>query len=482
MSDRNPPPNVVLVTVDCLRYDRCGFNGADKDTTRALDKLAGNSVVYDRAYAPGPRTAESVPGILTGLLSAECSYVSEKSYKSIPEETETVATFLGDRGYETVAVLSNPQLSRQRNFDLGFGTFENLRTGSGSNGQDDPADSGDSGSFIRDFGHAALDVFRRLPLPIDPAVVGTALYRTLEKRRGWSTVDGAEVVSRLLDRLPPESDGPFFAWTHLNDLHSPLHPERVRQGGLYDAGDFRQFRADARRIRHERSLGFEAMYDSAVRYVNRQVGRLLEVLSERADWNRTAVVLTADHGEALWDRGIYGHAAGNEQRLYEDDRDYMYRELLRVPLLVRRPDGDVSGRRSDRFSLLWLPSLIGAITGFEAGGFPRQPSADVTTGTDDEGQAPVVVADAITDEGHTVAVHGREGKVITDGTDPTGIRPENWHYFDGSDRGERVPAGDPPERLVEECEAVLADPDAVERADPSIGEETIERLESLGYK
>ena len=45
--------NVVLLTVDCLRYDRCGFNGYYRNTTPVLDRLAEESYLFDRAYAPG---------------------------------------------------------------------------------------------------------------------------------------------------------------------------------------------------------------------------------------------------------------------------------------------------------------------------------------------------------------------------------------------------------------------------------------------
>jgi choline-sulfatase len=56
-------PNVLLVTVDCLRYDRCGFAGHHRETTPTLDSLAGDSFLYNRAYGTGTYTTELVPDL-----------------------------------------------------------------------------------------------------------------------------------------------------------------------------------------------------------------------------------------------------------------------------------------------------------------------------------------------------------------------------------------------------------------------------------
>jgi choline-sulfatase len=131
--------NVVLLTVDCLRYDRCGFNGCCSDTTPTLDRLAGNSSVFDRAYAPGPWTAESFPGILAGLHAPGVAYWDRPPYKAIPHGAPTIAIRLGDEGYTTVATVTNPQLAADRNFDRGFDRFTNLKR---EQGGDDSEEDG----------------------------------------------------------------------------------------------------------------------------------------------------------------------------------------------------------------------------------------------------------------------------------------------------------------------------------------------------
>ena len=71
-------PNIVLLTVDCLRADHLGCYGYDQGTSPMIDKLAKEGVRYERCYSTGPRTNESFPGIIAGALSSECGYFGEK--------------------------------------------------------------------------------------------------------------------------------------------------------------------------------------------------------------------------------------------------------------------------------------------------------------------------------------------------------------------------------------------------------------------
>ena len=49
-------PSLVLVTIDCLRADHVGFLGYGKDTTPHLDRLSGESLVFEKALVAGSPT------------------------------------------------------------------------------------------------------------------------------------------------------------------------------------------------------------------------------------------------------------------------------------------------------------------------------------------------------------------------------------------------------------------------------------------
>ena len=62
--------SVVLVTVDCLRADHCGFMGYPRATTPFLNSLAAESLVFPTAIVAGAPTYYSLPAILASRYPA----------------------------------------------------------------------------------------------------------------------------------------------------------------------------------------------------------------------------------------------------------------------------------------------------------------------------------------------------------------------------------------------------------------------------
>jgi arylsulfatase A-like enzyme len=71
-------------------------------------------------------------------------------------------------------------------------------------------------------------------------------------------------------------------------------------------------------------------YDSAIAYGDQDISRLLEALQNRPDYERTAVIIYGDHGEAFGEHGFTNH--GNS--LYEPE--------VHVPLLIRVPNAPLN--------------------------------------------------------------------------------------------------------------------------------------------
>jgi arylsulfatase A-like enzyme len=70
-----------------------------------------------------------------------------------------------------------------------------------------------------------------------------------------------------------------------------------------------------------------ARYDGDVLYADTELGRLLAGLDALGLASTTAVLVTADHGEEFFEHGNWGHGQS------------VYNELIRVPLVLRLPDG-----------------------------------------------------------------------------------------------------------------------------------------------
>jgi arylsulfatase A-like enzyme len=100
------------------------------------------------------------------------------------------------------------------------------------------------------------------------------------------------------------SEKPFFAWFHFMDPHD-------------------EYKA------HEESPHFgkgpRDRYDEEVFYTDLWIGKLLDFIESQPWSTRTAIVVTADHGEAFGEHGIMRHA------------HEVWEELVRVPLFLHIP-------------------------------------------------------------------------------------------------------------------------------------------------
>ena len=61
------PLNLIVITVDCARSDRMGFNGYERDTTPYLNQLVKDGANFTQAYSQAALTSPGVISTLTGL-------------------------------------------------------------------------------------------------------------------------------------------------------------------------------------------------------------------------------------------------------------------------------------------------------------------------------------------------------------------------------------------------------------------------------
>jgi len=120
--------------------------------------------------------------------------------------------------------------------------------------------------------------------------------------------DGAVAVESLLGWIGGRREAPFFAFLHLYEPHAPYEPPAAYRG-LADP------------------------YDGEVAYADELVGRLLDGLRKAGVYERAVIAVVSDHGEGLGDHGEQEHGF------------FLYRETVRVPLLLRLPGGERGGGR-----------------------------------------------------------------------------------------------------------------------------------------
>jgi arylsulfatase A-like enzyme len=141
--------------------------------------------------------------------------------------------------------------------------------------------------------------------------------------------DWVRAPDRVVETLEADRPRKHFLFLHTYEIHDPYEHRELAAG--LDPGRVGEVfrRAVWERLREDLTEGergyISALYDSGIAYTDRQLGRLIGRLDERGLLDRTLLIVTADHGEELWDHGLWGHGRA------------MLEHQIRVPLIVRVP-------------------------------------------------------------------------------------------------------------------------------------------------
>lgn len=322
-------PNIVLVTIDSLRADYCGYVSTERDATPTLTKLSEEGLAFERAIAPGPSTPESMPAIFTGTyptgeddgdLATRCDRIRRhmSAHQTLPE-------MFSRRGYATAAFTPNPFTSRYFGFDRGFDHFCD---------------------FIGER-HWTRGLYDRLFEGFLQGDSVTALARVLmnfwqreEVFKPWERYYG-DVIEWAWG-----ADEPYFLWVFLMDAHNPYLPAATHRSQPL----WKQFHANLQFWRESHETSFDPVvhdrlvtaYEDAVRYADEFLERLQSALE-----GDPIIAIHGDHGEAFGEHGTYGH------------EPYLYDENVHVPLVVGNVD---TGRVTAPYSLRHLPRLLTGLT------------------------------------------------------------------------------------------------------------------------
>lgn len=315
--------SVLLVTIDSLRADHVGAYGYVRPTTPHLDALAAEAVRFAHAYAGAPTTLPSIAQILTGQVFPA-------------DGDETLIGPIARAGIPSAAVVSNVYVLLW--LTLGRKAAP----------------------------HDQFDAIVTEP---------------------W--MDAAKVSDRAIAWLERHPRERFALYVHYGDANPPYRLPAgadVFGDAGYDGPVGRGF-DDVEGARAGRYGGADqarivSLYDASVRYVDEQLGRVLDHLRAMGRLEQTLVVITADQGEELWDHGEFSHG----QSLHD--------ELLHVPLLVRLPRAASSGTVVQRQvpTIDVAPSVLAWAGLRRAGAAPAHPLAEAIAHAGDAGDDVVATA------------------------------------------------------------------------------------------
>ena len=280
----------MLITVDTLRSDRLGAYGYAAADTPAIDQFASEGVLFENVYCDIPWTTASVASIMTGLFSTE--HGLQEPWLRLPESQLTMAEVFRGQGYRTGAVVGIFSLDSVYGLDQGFDSYDD------------------------DFSLPAIVLSsrssgERIDLKITDDLQEYARLAEAKLHNDAYKKDGA-VTDGALEWLSDNKGEPFFLWAHYFGPHERL---------IFVEGS------------RDNKTRIIADYDRDLANTDSEVGRLLKGIDDLGLRSSTLVVLSADHGQTLGERGSVGH--GHD----------VYEPEVRIPLLVRFPSRVEAGLR-----------------------------------------------------------------------------------------------------------------------------------------
>ena len=309
-------PNVILILTDDQGHGDLGFHQNPKIHTPNLDRLARESVRFERFHV-SPVCSPTRASLMTGRYCYRTGIVDTFAGRSMmfPDEV-TLARMLADAGYRT-------------------GIFGKWHLG--DNYPMRPMDKGFQESLVINGGGLAQEGDPPFPVHPDGAYFDPWLRHNGQwvRKPGYITDVLAEAA---LDFMAQPDARPFFIYLPFNAPHTPLQvPEKY----------YRHYRDEdltvpqtvghpVRRSDHETTARIYAM----VECIDDNVGRLLARLEERKLAENTIIIFLSDNGpqQPRYNSGLL------------DLKGNTHEGGVRVPFFVRWPGHFQAGLAVDRIA------------------------------------------------------------------------------------------------------------------------------------
>lgn len=321
--------DIVLIIVDCLRYDIVQKLFDDLTNKMHLNKN-DEFLTFEQCLASGPYTWVSVPVIMTGLPAKLLDY-------PLFNDRSNLAKILKSQDYYTFAYITNPIVGVQ-----GYSNDFNLVCHEYSSNSKIEARIGK---------HTGSKLFD----PISRALIAILRYGMYKLRLFGSTwSDHIEILSKASQQFLKSKyflKKPIFMYIHLMDLHfpAPYNVQTAVMSGImrqrpsyYDKYVFKSIRYD---------------YINTARSILLSIKRFINIIKRLT--KEYLVIVTADHGEMLGELGLFGHD-GIAIKFKETGvfKPIFAPQLFQTPLLIfsnykTRINKIVNPLKASHYDLFW---------------------------------------------------------------------------------------------------------------------------------
>lgn len=267
----------VLIDIDALRKDHLGLYGYNYDVSPNLSRLASDSAVFESFYADDSPSMPSRATIISGRTSLSHRVTSHHADDQIMDSPYTW------------------DLERKKEWEGDVSKWWNLPELLSFKGIDT----------------CLVSSFIRKPAPWFNRTWDTV--KQLNEPKTLTEVGASQVTDRAIDYLRDAPDE-FFLYVQYWDPHAPLPEKGLRAESPDISQDDLEEHLERNGWASAKDRGIRSLediqdlhsrYNRAIRDVDRGIGRIMAQLQRKGIYDETNVIVTADHGESLGEKGVY---------------------------------------------------------------------------------------------------------------------------------------------------------------------------------
>ena len=337
-------PNIVLIMFDQMRHNSAGFAGDPVVQTPVMDKIARDGVVFDNAFCASPVCSPARACWLTGLYPHTTTQLTNYGSQArgrwgycLPKDMTTLGDVLKTEGYRC-GMVGPWHMGDDETPQHGFTDYWYPHRYT-----ENPEETDTYFQYLKErnlmdkyYQDKSNSISKYWNNGEDPTAI--SMLPTEHQRTSWT-------VERCIDFIQEDGD-PYFIFMSIKDPHPHLVPPK-ECADLYDPSDMplseiwddelegKPSFVGSHRNRAAPKYGTDLMriivarYYALITHIDRQLGRFFAALESKGEADNTIVAIISDHGELLFDFGLWG-------------KGFFYEGSVKVPCLLRWP-----GRISD---------------------------------------------------------------------------------------------------------------------------------------
>jgi len=314
--------NIIVVTLDTLRWDHLGYNCNGKIRTPCIDEFAQRATIFDRAYCTSFPTIPMRTDCFTGNTN-----FPRYGWKALGDEEVVLTEVLRDAGYHCAFIADTTNMVGTKFPDRGFHDVAIIKKPPENTMDPEDVEFPVPPEHYRQYGKQ----FKRQ----------MAAMSHFKHESDWFV---AQTMSTACDWLQDNCKREkFFLWVDTFEIHEvwrapDYYTEAYAPKGYDDLRyNFPNYGyLDIYKPQHLKYL--RATYAAEVTLTDRWVGHLFRQIEEMGLWDDTMVVLVSDHGMYIGE-----HSRTGKHTVDYSDPWPLYEEVAHIPLLVWIP-----GRKTKR--------------------------------------------------------------------------------------------------------------------------------------